>query len=193
MEAIKEKKNNSKGAQGEDSANAIFFFGDFSPLSKVSLKKIEKIARDEKLQVQFVNVSENKTVHQAYKIDKVPALVILKKQQPVNWIFGDHHESYFKSALLEHTAHSRSKNGSQRTFNIQVYTTPTCHFCTKIKNHLRKKGFTFREIDISRNASVAEKLVQKTGQTGVPQTSINGQWIIGFDQKKIDTMLGIEA
>ena len=34
-------------------------------------------------------------------------------------------------------------------------------------------------------------MVKKSGKQGVPQTNINGQMIVGFDQAKINSLLGI--
>jgi len=34
-------------------------------------------------------------------------------------------------------------------------------------------------------------LVERTGQHGVPQTEINGQWVIGFDQQRLKQLLEI--
>lgn len=31
----------------------------------------------------------------------------------------------------------------------------------------------------------ADHLVAATGQLGVPQTEINGQWVLGFDPEKV--------
>ena len=31
----------------------------------------------------------------------------------------------------------------------------------------------------------AQKLVETTGQMGVPQTNINGQWVLGFDPDRV--------
>jgi len=39
---------------------------------------------------------------------------------------------------------------------------------------------------------MAQELVKKSGQQGVPQTEINGKIIVGFDKPKIDRMLGLQ-
>jgi glutaredoxin len=53
------------------------------------------------------------------------------------------------------------------------------------------KGVRYSDIDVSRDQKIAEDLVKRSGQQGVPQTDINGQIIVGFDQKRIDTLLGL--
>jgi len=68
---------------------------------------------------------------------------------------------------------------------ITVYTTNTCPYCTMVKNFLEEQGLPFKEVNVQRDQREAKKLVKTTGQLGVPQTNINGQWVIGFDPEKI--------
>jgi len=77
------------------------------------------------------------------------------------------------------------------TANVTVYTGASCPWCTRVKNYLRQHGVNFREIDISRDQQAAMRLVAKTGQTGVPQLDINGHYVVGFDQARIDALLGL--
>jgi glutaredoxin 3 len=75
---------------------------------------------------------------------------------------------------------------------ITVYTTPTCPYCARAKNYLKQLGLKFTEIDVSRDPVAAERLVKKTGQTGVPVIEIGNQIVIGFDNEKIDRILGVK-
>ena len=85
-------------------------------------------------------------------------------------------------------------NGSApRPHRVLVFTTPTCPWCTRAKSYLRTRGVPFREIDVSRDPSAARDLVRRTGQMGVPVVEIDGRPIVGFDQAKIDTLLGLRA
>lgn len=68
---------------------------------------------------------------------------------------------------------------------ITVYTTNTCPYCTMLKNFLNDKGLAFNEVNVQKDQVAANKLVETTGQMGVPQTEINGQWVLGFDPDKI--------
>ncbi|MHA6252722.1 glutaredoxin family protein [Oceanobacillus sp. CAU 1775] len=69
--------------------------------------------------------------------------------------------------------------------NITVYTTTQCPYCVMIKNFLSEKDIPFKEVNLERNPEMVQQLIQKTGQMGVPQTEINGEWIIGFDPNSI--------
>lgn len=73
---------------------------------------------------------------------------------------------------------------------VKVYSTPTCPWCTMVKNYLASKNIAFEDIDVSRNPQKAIEMIEKSGQRGVPVIDINGQIIVGFDQKKIDEMIG---
>lgn len=68
---------------------------------------------------------------------------------------------------------------------ITVYTTNTCPYCDMMKNFLKEQGLPFNEINGQHDPIAANRLVKTTGQMGVPQTEINGQWILGFDPEKV--------
>ena len=74
---------------------------------------------------------------------------------------------------------------------IKVYSTPTCPWCTMAKKYLTSKNVAFEEVDVSQNREGATEMVQKSGQRGVPVLDINGEIIVGFDQKIIDRLINI--
>ena len=72
---------------------------------------------------------------------------------------------------------------------VKVYSTPTCPWCTVAKDYLTSKNIAFEDIDVSKNRQGAMEMIQKSGQRGVPVLDIDGQIVIGFDQKKIDELI----
>ncbi len=77
-----------------------------------------------------------------------------------------------------------------------MYTTTTCPFCKMQKDYLNSKNIPFSEILVDQKPDEAQKMIEISGQMGVPFTVIdqgNGQivTILGFDRPKIDTALGI--
>ncbi|WML44730.1 glutaredoxin family protein [Neobacillus sp. PS3-40] len=68
---------------------------------------------------------------------------------------------------------------------ITVYTTNSCPYCVMMKNYLKEQGLPYREVNVQLDQVAANKLVATTGQLGVPQTEINGQWVLGFDPEKV--------
>jgi len=69
--------------------------------------------------------------------------------------------------------------------NVTVYTTNSCPFCVMIKNFLNDQQIPFKEVNVEENPQLMLELVNKTGQMGVPQTEINGEWVVGFDPQGI--------
>ena len=73
--------------------------------------------------------------------------------------------------------------------DIKVFSTPTCPWCTKLKEYLDEKKIKYKSIDVSQDQEAASEMVKKSGQMGVPQTEINGKIIVGFDKEAIDKEL----
>ncbi len=76
--------------------------------------------------------------------------------------------------------------------NIIVFSTPTCSWCKKLKEYLKKHGQYFKDIDVSKDLAAQRDMIRKTGQQGVPQLWINGVAVVGFDRDKINRLLNIE-
>ena len=75
--------------------------------------------------------------------------------------------------------------------NVTVYSTPTCPYCTRVKEFLKENKVEFTSIDVSTDEAAAQQMVDKSGQMGVPVVDIGGKIIIGFDKAAIDEELGI--
>jgi len=73
---------------------------------------------------------------------------------------------------------------------IIVYSTPSCPYCNLAKDYLKEKGVEFEEKDVSLDRAAAREMVEKSGQMGVPQITINDKVIVGFNRDAIDEELG---
>jgi glutaredoxin 3 len=73
--------------------------------------------------------------------------------------------------------------------NVTVYTTSTCPYCDVMKNFLKDKDIPFHEVNVQKDPVAANKLVATTGQMGVPQTEVNGKWVLGFDPNTLMSLL----
>ncbi|MCS0824879.1 glutaredoxin family protein [Cytobacillus firmus] len=73
--------------------------------------------------------------------------------------------------------------------NITVYTTTRCPYCVMLKNFLNDKNIPFTEINVEEKPEMMQYVVNKTGQMGVPQTEVNGKWVLGFDPNGIMSAL----
>lgn len=65
---------------------------------------------------------------------------------------------------------------------VTVYTTAICPYCVRAKALLERKGIDYREIDVTGNGAVREKLVRETGRRTVPQIFIGERAIGGFEE-----------
>jgi len=50
----------------------------------------------------------------------------------------------------------------------------------------------YTDIDVSRDQHIADELVKRSGQMGVPQIDINGEIVVGFNKTRINELLGIQ-
>lgn len=75
---------------------------------------------------------------------------------------------------------------------IRLFTTPICPYCFALKRFLEEKGFEFEVIDVSADLVAQEELIEKTKQATVPVLDIDGEFVVGFDRKRICELLKIE-
>ena len=65
---------------------------------------------------------------------------------------------------------------------IEIYTSPTCGYCSRAKRLLEKKNAPFSEIDISRDDDKRNEMVERAnGRRTVPQIFINDRHVGGCD------------
>jgi glutaredoxin 3 len=88
---------------------------------------------------------------------------------------------------------SRKATSTGGTHRVIVFSSPTCVWCMRAKTYLRTQGVAFRDVDVSRDPAAARDLVRRTGQMGVPVIEIDGLSIVGFDQARIDSALGLHV
>jgi len=72
---------------------------------------------------------------------------------------------------------------------ITLYTTPTCVYCKSLKEYFASKNISYQEVDVSIDEKQLEKMVNISGQMGVPVLDIDGNVVIGFDRQRIDEIL----
>jgi glutaredoxin 3 len=65
---------------------------------------------------------------------------------------------------------------------ITIYTTSICPYCARAKHLLAKKGASFKEIDVTYDASERERMMARAGgRRSVPQIFIGETHIGGCD------------
>lgn len=69
--------------------------------------------------------------------------------------------------------------------NVEVFSTPTCPYCTKLKQWLDNEGIPYEDYDVSSNKEKAKEMIKMSGRRGVPQTRVGDQVVVGFQPGKI--------
>ena len=150
------------------------------------------LGNNEEISLYLADVNDVKDIHSRYGISTVPSLLIFEHDSLVSVVKGCQTGDFYK-ALAGNNLY-RAQNGSEEKLSkkVTVYSTPTCTWCNTLKTWLKKNHISFTDVDLSRDQKAAEDLVRRSGQQGVPQTDINGQIIVGFDQPKLKQLLGVQ-
>ena len=78
--------------------------------------------------------------------------------------------------------------------NVIIYTSSLCGFCYRAKSLLKRKGISYKEIDIDLDWEKRNEMVMKTnGKTSVPQIFFKNHHIGGCDDLfKLEKENGLE-
>jgi len=74
---------------------------------------------------------------------------------------------------------------------VSIYSTVTCHFCHMAKEFFKANNIEFIDYNVGEDVEKRQEMIQKTGQLGVPVISIGDDIIIGFNEPKIRSLLGL--
>jgi glutaredoxin-like YruB-family protein len=75
--------------------------------------------------------------------------------------------------------------------NVEIYSTPTCHFCHMAKDWLGSKNIAFTDYNVAENLDKRKEMVEMTGQMGVPVIKIGEDVMVGFNQEMMAKLLQI--
>ena len=178
-----------KSELNSDKTNFLLLYKKGSEQSDCAFKNLSKLEIVD-INIYGVDVGNVRDIHPEYEIKSVPSFIEFTGDKLVNTYKGCHETEYFNNLLIG-AIYSRSSTEGKLAKRVTVYSTPSCSWCTRLKTYLDSKGVKYRDIDISKDQKIADDLVKRSGQQGVPQTEINGRIIVGFDQVKIDYLLGI--
>jgi len=65
---------------------------------------------------------------------------------------------------------------------IEIYSTQQCPFCVRAKALLDSIGLAYREIDVSADHNILQRMIKRSGQRTVPQIFIDGESVGGYEQ-----------
>lgn len=176
----------------EDQKNYVLLFKKGSEASDCSYESILRSLKDIKnVNIMSADVSKVRDIHSFYNITSAPSLMIFEGKKYIKTIKGCNDDSFYKSLFESSLFLAKNKTVAKAQKRVTVYSTPSCSWCTAIKRHFDTNGIKYTNIDVSKNKTAAETMVKRSGQQGVPQTDIAGEMIVGFDKKRINSLLGI--
>lgn len=75
--------------------------------------------------------------------------------------------------------------------NVQIYSTPSCHFCHAAKEFFTANNVEFTDHDVAADVDKRQEMIEMTGQMGVPVIRIGDDVVVGFDEAKVKEILNI--
>ncbi|MFA5330968.1 MAG: Uxx-star family glutaredoxin-like (seleno)protein [Methanoregula sp.] len=73
---------------------------------------------------------------------------------------------------------------------VTVYSTKNCPYCRMAKAFLDKQGVPYTAIDVSADTAAAKKMIELSGQRGVPVITVDDEVIVGFDSQRLNELFG---
>lgn len=150
------------------------------------------LGAQKEINLLLADVNHVRDIHELYGVTTVPSLLIFEKNDLISIIKGCQTSDFYKALAENKLYRSPADQEGRPARRVTVYSTPTCSWCNTLKEWLKKNKIQFTDTDISRDQKAAEDLVKRSGQQGVPQTDINGQIVVGFNQPRLKQLLGIQ-
>jgi glutaredoxin 3 len=75
---------------------------------------------------------------------------------------------------------------------IKVYSTPSCPWCKKVKSFLDANSIKYQDLNVADDKSARDEMINTTHQMAVPTISIDGEIVIGYNEKSLKEKLGIQ-
>ncbi|MCF7803913.1 MAG: thioredoxin family protein [Candidatus Marinimicrobia bacterium] len=178
--------------QETDDLLLVVFYTDKSRKSLEAVRALSKLQEHNgDANIYRVNAVEVSDIHPEYDITTVPTLLVFRHGKPAEYIYGVQTEGFYSKILDKFHAAANGDIEEGSAHQVTVYTTPTCPYCTQVKRYLDEHNVRYSEVDVASNPAAAQELVQRTGQQGVPQTEIDGQFVIGYNTAEIDRLLNL--
>jgi len=165
------------------------FYTRSSELSKRSLEALKEVKQNhDEVVILKIDASRIRDIHPKYHIQSVPTLVVFRAGRRAEIVTGVQTTGFYEQLLKKSPVGGQDDTSAAR---VTVYSTPTCPYCTMVKDYLKSKNVTFTDVDVASDQQAAMELVERTGQQGVPQTEINGSFVIGYNTRELDRLLNI--
>jgi len=153
------------------------------------LDKISEVKKELKIQNLFIfNVNSDKTLKFNLNISETPVLLHIRSNTVVNQYLELNDTNIIVNILLgKRIKQSRSTKlqNKKSTKKVTVYYASNCPWCKLLIKYLQDNNISFKKTNVSTESKI-QSLIKKSHLTGIPQTEINGKFIVGFDIKKLD-------
>ncbi|KKU49546.1 MAG: Glutaredoxin-like protein, YruB-family [Parcubacteria group bacterium GW2011_GWB1_49_7] len=75
---------------------------------------------------------------------------------------------------------------------VEIYSTPTCHFCHMAKDYFKEHDIEFTDYNVGTDVEKRREMLEKSGQMGVPVIVVDGKdLIVGFNKPVLSKLLRI--
>ena len=71
---------------------------------------------------------------------------------------------------------------------VTIYSLPTCTHCKAAKKFFEDQNIPFEDVDLTQNDEAMDEMIAK-GYKGTPIIRIDGEYVVGFNAKKIQELL----
>lgn len=73
---------------------------------------------------------------------------------------------------------------------VTMYSTTWCGYCRRLKRQLEEAGISYQEIDLDRDGSYDERIIEKTGgYRTVPTVEVGGELLVNPSLREIEAAL----
>jgi glutaredoxin-like YruB-family protein len=77
------------------------------------------------------------------------------------------------------------------TKKVEIFSTPSCHFCHMAKDWLNEKGIPYSDYNVGEDMEKRKEMVEMTGQLGVPVIRVGEDVMVGFNQAQLAKILEV--
>lgn len=191
---IENQKNFDEIRDKHEDYLVLLFWGNFSRAAHRALSELKAFSRDyADIPVYAVDVGKVKTIHKGYGVHSVPTVLTIKNGKVLRLFEGVESAAFYGVHLGGAAPAQLARPTKKKANRVTVYSGPGCPACGTLKAYLRKNNISFREVNIANDQQAAEKLIRRSGQRAIPQTDINGRLVVGFEQNKLNKLLGIQT
>lgn len=71
---------------------------------------------------------------------------------------------------------------------VEIYTTPSCKFCTRAKEYMKENDIKYKDYNIREDEDKRQEMIEKSGAMSVPVIVMGDEVMVGFEEDKFEEM-----